>query len=63
MGAFNCRLQNVHTPTTGVALSHFTNRRLGFGMGGDSDVAHIYSNFIESSIQHILWGSVKPVIM
>jgi hypothetical protein len=32
IGALNCGLQNVHTPTTGVELRHFTTRRVRFAM-------------------------------
>jgi hypothetical protein len=32
MGALNCRLQNVHIPTTGVELSHLTTLKVRFAM-------------------------------
>ena len=32
MGTLNCWLQNAHTPTAGVVLSHLTTRRVRFGM-------------------------------
>ena len=43
IGTWNCWLQNVHTPVTGVELSHFTTRKVGFAILIDPLHYHCFS--------------------
>jgi hypothetical protein len=63
MGALNCRLQNVHTPITGVALSHLTMRRIGPGMLFGIGRPNPNANLVRHSVQKFYreFDTVHPV--